>query len=363
MGVRHSSRAATLLRRGAVAATALALASLDLSEVAGGESDPAASAPARGRAPGAAEHPRDHRRRDAGAALVSARRDARPAAAEHRGPPARRGLVRAPLHRRQQLHAVARGALVTGLYSHQTGCLVTGRSELEPGFPTWGTLLREHGYQTTWWGKWHLSSGADARAVGVLRRHLPVAQRRAVPGPPRRSAHRGAVRAVVRRRGRRRPLVHDGVVRQPARHRLVVDLHASTWPAERSAPRYFSRLPGNFETPAELIARGKPRLQLLAPGRRGVGLRRGAVQRPRGASRAGASSATSISSSSATSTPRSAACCGARQPARDRARHDRDVHLRPRRVRRLARAARQGRRRLRRGHPGAAATSRTRAAC
>ena len=52
----------------------------------------------------------------------------------------------------------ARGALLTGLYSHQTGCLVTGGSTLAPQFPTWGTMLREHGYTTAWFGKWHLTS-------------------------------------------------------------------------------------------------------------------------------------------------------------------------------------------------------------
>ena len=52
----------------------------------------------------------------------------------------------------------ARGTLLTGLYSQQTGCLVTGGSTLAPMFPTWGTMLREHGYTTAWFGKWHLTS-------------------------------------------------------------------------------------------------------------------------------------------------------------------------------------------------------------
>ena len=46
----------------------------------------------------------------------------------------------------------SRGVLLTGLYSHQTRCMITGRSRLSPGFPTWGTLLRELDYETTWWG-------------------------------------------------------------------------------------------------------------------------------------------------------------------------------------------------------------------
>ena len=40
----------------------------------------------------------------------------------------------------------ARSTLLTGLYTHQTGCMITGGSTLDPGFPTWGTMLREQGY-------------------------------------------------------------------------------------------------------------------------------------------------------------------------------------------------------------------------
>ncbi|WP_396916529.1 sulfatase-like hydrolase/transferase, partial [Mycolicibacterium sp.] len=50
----------------------------------------------------------------------------------------------------------SRGVLTTGLYSHQTGCLFTGEgpteSTLAPRFPTWGTMLRDAGYRTWWWG-------------------------------------------------------------------------------------------------------------------------------------------------------------------------------------------------------------------
>src|SRR6204780_5093378 len=53
----------------------------------------------------------------------------------------------------------ARSAFVTGLYPHQTGCLITGRSTLDPSFPTYGTMLREQGYTTAWYGKWHLTRG------------------------------------------------------------------------------------------------------------------------------------------------------------------------------------------------------------
>lgn len=61
----------------------------------------------------------------------------------------------------------SRGALVTGLYSHQTGCMVVSESTLSPRFPTWGSMLRENGYETTWWGKWHLGHYPD-RTPGAL---------------------------------------------------------------------------------------------------------------------------------------------------------------------------------------------------
>jgi len=65
----------------------------------------------------------------------------------------------------------SRGVLTTGLYSHQTGCLFTGEgpteSTLAPRFPTWGTMLRDAGYQTWWWGKWHLGHTADTTPDGL----------------------------------------------------------------------------------------------------------------------------------------------------------------------------------------------------
>jgi arylsulfatase A-like enzyme len=64
----------------------------------------------------------------------------------------------------------SRGALITGLYPHQTGCMLTKAvtsSTLSPGFPTWGTMLREQGYDTTWWGKWHLGGSSDKNPGGL----------------------------------------------------------------------------------------------------------------------------------------------------------------------------------------------------
>jgi arylsulfatase A-like enzyme len=65
----------------------------------------------------------------------------------------------------------ARGTMLTGLYPHQTGCMLTkavaASSTLSARFPTWGTMLREQGYQTAWWGKWHLGPEPDKTPGGL----------------------------------------------------------------------------------------------------------------------------------------------------------------------------------------------------
>ena len=64
----------------------------------------------------------------------------------------------------------ARACLLTGLYTHQTFCLLTilraSTPALNTGFPTWGALLRELGYQTYWYGKWHLAYSCDVAPYG-----------------------------------------------------------------------------------------------------------------------------------------------------------------------------------------------------
>ena len=165
----------------------------------------------------------------------------------------------------------ARSTLLTGLYTHQTGCMITGGSTLDPGFPTWGTMLREHGYQ-------HLlvrqvaphpprqqvdaSSGRGrARALRLRGRHLPLARRRARPGLAVDPQIADQFAEWFAARGRRRALVHDRLVRQPARHRLVVRVERPRPGRGAGARRDRAALPPNFETPELLIERNKPRLQ------------------------------------------------------------------------------------------------------
>ncbi len=62
----------------------------------------------------------------------------------------------------------SRSTLLTGLYTHQSGMFLTNveglagqgsTPSLNPGFPTWGSILSsdDFGYNTYWWGKWHLA--------------------------------------------------------------------------------------------------------------------------------------------------------------------------------------------------------------
>ena len=58
----------------------------------------------------------------------------------------------------------SRACMLTGLYTHQHYCMITQTSYLNTDFPTWGTNLRQFGYDTHWFGKWHVSddcNGAD----------------------------------------------------------------------------------------------------------------------------------------------------------------------------------------------------------
>jgi arylsulfatase A-like enzyme len=156
----------------------------------------------------------------------------------------------------------SRGALVTGLYSHQTGCLVTGDSRLDPGFPTWGTLLRELGYQTTWWGKWHLNPNPDAslEPYGFAGGTYPSPN----GAPGQGTEVDGQIAAQFAQW-----LGQEGGAEPWCTTVSFVNPHDVAWwyrftsqiPQESSPPALAGELPPNFETPETLEAQRKPRLQ------------------------------------------------------------------------------------------------------
>jgi arylsulfatase A-like enzyme len=164
----------------------------------------------------------------------------------------------------------SRSALLTGLYTHQTGCLITGGSTLDPGFPTWGSMLREHGYHARWYGKWHLTHGDNhwgAAAGGrTLERYgfgggtYPSPDGAPGQGWRRDPAIAGQFERWLSNVGESQPWCVTV---------SFVNPHDIAWwyqlservPGERYAPPAVETLPPNFETPELLIARGKPRLQ------------------------------------------------------------------------------------------------------
>lgn len=67
----------------------------------------------------------------------------------------------------------ARAAQISGLYTHQIGIFgTTGDATLNAGFPTFGTMLREQGYDTYWFGKWHVTP-SDVSGEGTINGCMP----------------------------------------------------------------------------------------------------------------------------------------------------------------------------------------------
>jgi arylsulfatase A-like enzyme len=164
----------------------------------------------------------------------------------------------------------ARSTLLTGLYTHQTGCMITGGSTLDPGFPTWGTMLREHGYRTRWYGKWHLTHHdnrwSDATGPQALERYGFAGGTYPSPdGAPgqgwREDPH------IARQFGRW--IAEENGSEPWCTTVSFVNPHDIAWwylwsdrvGPEASAQRVTTSVPANFETPELLIERNKPLLQ------------------------------------------------------------------------------------------------------
>jgi arylsulfatase A-like enzyme len=164
----------------------------------------------------------------------------------------------------------ARATMLTGLHTHQTGCMITGASTLDPGFPTWGTMLREQGYGTYWYGKWHLTRGdrdwTDADGPPALERYGFAGG--TYPSPNGAPGQGWRVDPKIAKQfedwyegsGGAAPWCTTVSFVNP--HDIAwwwrwSSIHAS----EASAPSRVGSLPANYETPEQLAARRKPALQ------------------------------------------------------------------------------------------------------
>jgi len=164
----------------------------------------------------------------------------------------------------------ARAALLTGLYTHQTGCMITGGSTLDPGFPTWGTLLREHGYNTRWLGKWHLTHRDNhwnpTNGERALERYGFAGG--VYPSPDGGPGQGWRVDPQIAR-AFSDWFKEEGGAEPWCTTVSFVNPHDIAWwyrwsdrvPAEATAPATVHSLPPNYETPELLIERRKPRLQ------------------------------------------------------------------------------------------------------
>jgi arylsulfatase A-like enzyme len=156
----------------------------------------------------------------------------------------------------------SRSVLLTGLYTHQTGVMITGDSWLTPRFPTWGTLLRKMGYDTAYYGKWHLHPNAYAslEQYGFDGGTYPS---------PNGSPGQGTqVDPYITRQFTE--WLKQNAGREPWCTTVsFVNPHDIAWwwrftsgiNAEANPPSYATALPPNFETPQEMIEAGKPSLQ------------------------------------------------------------------------------------------------------
>ncbi len=164
----------------------------------------------------------------------------------------------------------ARSTLLTGLYTHQTGCMITGGSTLDPRFPTWGTMLREHGYHTRWYGKWHLTHHDNKWTAATGERTLERYgfAGGTYPSPDGAPGQGWRVDPHIVRQFADW-FTHEGGAEPWCTTISLVNPHDIAWwyawsnrvPTEATAPRVVQRMPPNYETPELLLERNKPRLQ------------------------------------------------------------------------------------------------------
>ena len=169
----------------------------------------------------------------------------------------------------------SRTTQATGLYTHQTAIFATTPpTDLNPGFPTFGTMLRQQGYDTQWFGKWHLSGdnngGCAPEPYEAYGFSADWPGSGTCPSPNGGPGMGQAMDPVIRQQfidwlGRREPGGNPWMTTVS-----FVNPHDIAWyprytrkiEGENTPPHVASRLPANFETSHERARRHKPKMQL-----------------------------------------------------------------------------------------------------
>jgi arylsulfatase A-like enzyme len=162
----------------------------------------------------------------------------------------------------------SRGCMLTGLYAHQTYCMITQVSHLHPGFPTWGTYLRDFGYDTHWFGKWHCSEDgcSDGETLTYLDAYGFTTHTCPDPhGSPGEGLRldddiAGEFTTWLQAQNGQSTTPWCATVSFVNPHDIMFYPNLIP-PAEEAAPEVFTSLPPNYETPVQLQTRQKPQLQ------------------------------------------------------------------------------------------------------
>jgi arylsulfatase A-like enzyme len=169
----------------------------------------------------------------------------------------------------------SRTTQATGLYTHQTAIFATTPpTDLNSGFPTFGTMLRQNGYDTYWFGKWHMSGGQNGQCeANPYESHGFTANWPGSGTCPSPNGGPGMGQAMD-------PLIRQQFIDWLSGRATggnpwmatvsFVNPHDIAWyprytrkiEGEATPPHVFSSLPGNFETTEERKARHKPMMQL-----------------------------------------------------------------------------------------------------
>ena len=156
----------------------------------------------------------------------------------------------------------SRTTQATGLYTHQTAIFATTPpTDLNAGFPTFGTMLRQHGYDTYWFGKWHMSGDQNGSCEPTRTR--PTASRRLArlgtcPSPNGGAGQGLAMDPVIRQQFRDWLGARAAGGRPWATTVSFVNPHDIAWyprftrsvEGESNPPSVYRRLPANFESDA-----------------------------------------------------------------------------------------------------------------